>query len=29
MRGEDDFEALIDINKSIMQGLQGPGPQAG
>ena len=28
MRGEDDFEALIDINKSIMQGLAGPGQQA-
>ncbi|MBA3050813.1 MAG: flagellar biosynthesis regulator FlaF [Alphaproteobacteria bacterium] len=25
MRGEDDFEALIDINKMIMQGLAGPG----
>lgn len=28
MRGEDDFEALIDINKSIMQGLAPPGQQA-
>lgn len=26
MRGEDDFEVLIDINKTIMQGLA---PQAG
>jgi flagellar biosynthesis activator protein FlaF len=26
MRGEDDFEALIDINRMIMQGLAGPGP---
>jgi flagellar protein FlaF len=26
MRGEDDFETLIDINKMIMQGLAGPGP---
>jgi len=25
MRGEDDFEALIDINKMIMQGLAGSG----
>ena len=25
MRGEDDFQALIDINKMIMQGLAGPG----
>jgi flagellar protein FlaF len=25
MRGEDDFEALIDINRLIMQGLAGPG----
>lgn len=25
MRGEDDFEALIDINKMVMQGLSGPG----
>jgi flagellar protein FlaF len=25
MRGEDDFETLIDINKMIMQGLAGPG----
>ncbi len=24
MRGEDDFEALIDINKMVMQGLAGP-----
>lgn len=28
MRGEDDFEALIDINKMVMQGLAGPGPGA-
>ena len=28
MRGDDDFEALIDINKMIMQGLAGPGPGA-
>ena len=28
MRGEDDFEALIDINKMVMQGLAGPGPSA-
>jgi flagellar protein FlaF len=28
MRGEDDFEALIDINRMIMQGLAGPGQQA-
>ena len=28
MRGEDDFEALIDINRSVMQGLAGPGPTA-
>lgn len=28
MRGEDDFEALIDINKSIMQGLAPQGQQA-
>jgi flagellar protein FlaF len=28
MRGEDDFEALIDINRMIMQGLAGPGPGA-
>jgi flagellar protein FlaF len=26
MRGDDDFEALIDINKMVMQGLAGPGP---
>ena len=25
MRGDDDFEALIDINKMVMQGLAGPG----
>ena len=25
MRGEDDFEALIDINKMVMQGLAGSG----
>ena len=25
MRGEDDFEALIDINRMVMQGLVGPG----
>lgn len=25
MRGEDDFDALIDINKMVMQGLAGPG----
>ena len=25
MRGEDDFQALIDINKMVMQGLAGPG----
>ena len=25
MRGEDTFEALIDINKMVMQGLAGPG----
>ena len=29
MRGEDDFEALIDINKMVMQGLAGPGPGPG
>ena len=29
MRGEDDFEALIDINKMVMQGLAGPGPGSG
>lgn len=28
MRGEDDFETLIDINRSIMQGLAGAGQQA-
>ncbi|KQW78716.1 flagellar biosynthesis regulator FlaF [Brevundimonas sp. Root1279] len=28
MRGEDDFEALIDINKMIMQGLAGAPAQA-
>ena len=28
MRGEDDFEALIDINRSIMQGLAPQGSQA-
>jgi flagellar protein FlaF len=28
MRGDDDFEALIDINKMVMQGLAGPGQQA-
>jgi len=27
MRGEEDFEPLIDINRMIMQGLAGPGPQ--
>jgi flagellar protein FlaF len=26
MRGDDDFDALIDINKMVMQGLAGPGP---
>ena len=26
MRGDDDFEALVDINKMIMQGRAGPGP---
>ena len=26
MRGEDDFETLIDINRMIMQGLAGPSP---
>ena len=25
MRGEDNFDALIDINKMMMQGLAGPG----
>lgn len=28
MRGEDDFEALIDINRMVMQGLAGPRPGA-
>lgn len=28
MRGEEDFEALIDINRTIMQGLAGPGGTA-
>lgn len=28
MRGEEDFEPLIDINRMIMQGLAGPGQQA-
>ena len=28
MRGDDDFDTLIEINKMIMQGLAGPGPQA-
>ena len=28
MRGEDDFGALIDINRMVMQGLAGPGPGA-
>lgn len=28
MRGEEDFEPLIDINRSIMQGLAGPGGTA-
>ena len=28
MRGEEDFEALIDINKMVMQGLAGPGAPA-
>ena len=28
MRGDDDFEALIDINKMVMQGLGGGGPAA-
>jgi flagellar protein FlaF len=28
MRGEEDFETLIDINRMIMQGLAGPGPGA-
>ncbi|MGV8930322.1 MAG: flagellar biosynthesis regulator FlaF [Brevundimonas sp.] len=25
MRGEEDFETLIDINRMVMQGLAGPG----
>jgi flagellar protein FlaF len=25
MRGDDNFDALIDINKMVMQGLAGPG----
>jgi Flagellar biosynthesis regulator FlaF len=29
MRGEDDFEALIDINRMVMQGLAGPGSSSG
>jgi flagellar protein FlaF len=28
MRGEDDFETLIDINRMVMQGLAGPPPAA-
>jgi flagellar protein FlaF len=28
MRGEDDFETLIDINRMIMQGLAGPAQAA-
>ena len=28
MRGEEDFEPLIDINRMIMQGLAGPGGAA-
>ena len=28
MRGEEDFEPLIDINRMIMQGLAGPGAPA-
>ncbi len=28
MRGDDDFDALIDINKMVMQGLAGPSQQA-
>ncbi len=28
MRGEDDFDALIDINKMVMQGLAGDQAQA-
>ncbi|MET4682965.1 flagellar biosynthesis regulator FlaF [Brevundimonas faecalis] len=28
MRGEEDFETLIDINRMIMQGLAGPSPTA-
>lgn len=26
MRGEDNFDALIDINRMVMQGLAGPAP---
>ncbi|MFN3560037.1 MAG: flagellar biosynthesis regulatory protein FlaF [Caulobacteraceae bacterium] len=28
MRGDEDFETLIEINKMVMQGLAGPGQQA-
>jgi flagellar protein FlaF len=28
MRGDEDFEPLIDINRMMMQGLAGPGQQA-
>jgi flagellar protein FlaF len=28
MKGDEDFETLIDINKMIMQGLGGPGTEA-
>ena len=28
MKGEEDFETLIDLNKMIMQGLGGPGTEA-
>ena len=28
MKGEEDFETLIDINKMMMQGLGGPGTEA-
>ena len=28
MRGEEDFEPLIDINRMVMQGLAGPGGSA-
>ncbi|CAN5151062.1 flagellar biosynthesis regulator FlaF [soil metagenome] len=28
MRGDDDFEVLIDINRAMMQGLSGPQAQA-